>query len=287
MKKFNKKAIFAALMGALSSVSSFATGRSFDDTQLYKSKIQEHCRFLDVGDYYLNSSTHRKKLDEIFRQIATIEYENFDGTLNKPLNSGIITSRWRREKNLKVFRDENRIPKAYEWRVHIGGKPPKREKENLKKEKQENSKSDNQNPKVVRPWAGSKTPTLNPGLDLEDKFARNRRIYTTAEKYKTEFLKNETCFLIHTDLLGNVDGFVKFNVQGENNIFVGRLATKGLKIRSGIGGALIKTLQKKYERIELSSKDKNSDGFYEHLGFKETDENGKMYNNGHMVWSNI
>lgn len=281
MRKFNKKAIFAALMGALSSVSSFATGRSFDDTQLYKSKIQEHCRFLDVGDYYLNSSTHRKKLDEIFRQIATIEYENFDGTVSKPLNPGIITSRLRRTKNLKVFRDENRISKAYEWRIHTGGKPPKREKENLKKEKQENSKSDNQNPKIVRPWAGSKTPTLNPGLDLEDKFARNRKIYTKAEKYKTEFLKNKTCFLIHTDLLGNVDGFVKFDVQEENKIFVVTFATKGSKIRLGIGGALINTLQKKYKRIELSPIDENSEGFYEHLGFK------KMNESSHMVWSNI
>ena len=236
MKNFKKRAVFASLLGAMSITPSFAgNSLTVDNANLYKSNIQKRCKFLNIKDYDLNNPKEKATLKEVFKQIATIYYENFGGNWKKPLNPSVIENKRRMQINneniIKILNEEN-IEKTDKY-------IPKR-------------------------------GVVNPIYNLNDEPTKQRLINSKSRSDFERFTSGagNGTFLVHTDKKGIVDGFVDLSLLRNNGIYINFLATKADKLRQGIGEAMIKELQKQYNYIELLPSNQNAADFYKHFGFK-------------------
>lgn len=233
MKNFKKKAIFAALMGVLSPVSSFASkARTIDNGQLFS---DGRIRILDRNDFDLNNQQEEATLKKIFKQITEIELQNFD---EDSLNPGLITNRLRNKIKLENF---NGVPTRLKNKIGDAN-------------------------------------TINPDLNLTDNTKRRFLVEEGTDKKINSFLKNKYQYLVQTDRLGNVIGFIEYAIEGPKKIEIKTLANEVSKNGLGLGGKMIDILKHKFSSIEVIPEGENARKFYAHCGFKEQ---------GTMIWRKI
>lgn len=258
MKNFSKKAVFVALMCALSSVSAFASERKttkqnkeIDNANLHtKSQIKKNIVFLDKKEYEDN------ELKKIFEQLAKIKYDNFDGT---SYTDGILGHEV--PLNPRFVRQRNKLKEI--------------NKSLLNSEKYKNPLLIYGNPKS---WNFKRT-TLNPSLDLEDKYGFKKLVKMTSSEYYTNFKNGKNIFLICLNKNEYVDGFVQFEYLDENKEEIKILMLANTPEKNGIGimRQMMELLQKQCTYISLTPNDDNAAHFYKKFGFNKA---GSM----HMFW---
>lgn len=210
----------------------------------------KRCKLLNIKDYDLHNPKEKDELKEVFKQIATIYYENFGGNWQQPLNPGVIENKRRMQIN----------------------------NENIKKI------LNNENVEKMDKYI-PKRGAVNPIYNLNDEPTKQRLINSKSRSDFERFTSGagNGRFLVYTDKRGDVEGFVNLSLLQNNGIEINFLATKADKLHQGIGGTMIKKLQKTYNYIKVLPLSQNAANFYEHFGFK-IENDGNVWN---MVWKRI
>jgi len=231
MKNFKKRAIFAAMMGALSSVSAFAMEnekkeqkeqkyRTIDNANLFQHKnISQDKRimFLDKNNPNLNLT--QDELEKIFKQMAEIHYISFD-------YGGIIKTRRELEENLKYFARTKNIPKRDTTEVF--------------------------------------NPTLYKKKQKKVNERKNREMKIVYDRLKNEY-NTGMHFMLYKDQSENkIEGYIAFKPEDQSgSVYVDTLANK----HSRVGGPMIREMQRKFSNITLIPLNSKAYEFYKHMGF--------------------
>ena len=92
--------------------------------------------------------------------------------------------------------------------------------------------------------------------------------------------------MIYTNDADEVGGYIEFKYTDTNkkNIYIDWLANDVDKNNQGIGGTMLKFMQSKFDKIELSPAT-DAIGFYERFGFKYKMKEDRSYDKSHMEWN--